>query len=210
MMVQGGITLSAYYEDKLLITNTRDFYYCSVCGYTMTGESFKGKNNPEYRNKQHEDRFGFSCSNKQLQKVTFGHIFVTDVVKLHISTHLDYAHAVTVLYSLLEGLSHSLQVEREDINGIVAYSDLSTGIDLILFDSVPGGAGHVSRLMNEQDFLCVLNASLEILKQPCCSSDSTCSKCLQNYWNQDYHDMMKKKYAIDFLEEILNNPEVEE
>ncbi|WP_276936874.1 DEAD/DEAH box helicase [Faecalibaculum rodentium] len=200
----GDIKLSAFYEDELLITNTRDFYYCPECGYTDAPESFKGKGKSGQKNKQHRDRFGRPCNNKKLMKTTFGHIFVTDVVKINIAVQLKYDRAITLLYAMLEGLAHSMQIERDDINGIVVFSDSQSSLDLIFFDSVPGGAGHVTRLMNEKDFRKVLETALQIVKQPCCSNDSTCSRCLQNYWNQDYHDLMKKKYAVEFLEELLS------
>jgi len=33
--------------------------------------------------------------------------------------------------------------------------------------------------------------------------DSSCYACLRSYKNQKYHSILKRKYVIDFLSEIL-------
>ena len=34
--------------------------------------------------------------------------------------------------------------------------------------------------------------------------DSSCYSCLRSYKKQKYHDLLKRKYVIEFVEEILD------
>lgn len=54
-----------------------------------------------------------------------------------------------MLYALLEGASQFLNIERNDISGTIHYTKLDNNdweTNFILYDTVPGGAGHVRRI----------------------------------------------------------------
>jgi hypothetical protein len=35
--------------------------------------------------------------------------------------------------------------------------------------------------------------------------DTSCYSCLRNYYNQKYHDRLKRSYVVDFLREVLGS-----
>ena len=51
----------------------------------------------------------------------------------------------SVLYALLEGASDCLDISRDDIDGTL-YPKAGRKISLVLFDTVPGGAGGALRI----------------------------------------------------------------
>ena len=56
---------------------------------------------------------------------------------------------LSLLYATLEGVSEALGIRRQDLDGCLY--PFENKIALVLFDNVPGGAGHVKRLMEEQN-----------------------------------------------------------
>lgn len=47
--------------------------------------------------------------------------------------------------------------------------------------------------------------SLRKVEQKCCDENSSCHNCLRNYNNQSYHKLLKRKLAIEALQEIFDN-----
>ena len=106
--------------------------------------------------------------------------------------------------ALLEGISQEFNIERKDIDGIVVRNK-NNGYDLIIYDNVPGGAGHVKRIMDKRMLVETFELSLRKVEQKCCDEDSSCYNCLRNYNNQSYHKLLKRKLAIEALKEIFDN-----
>ena len=75
--------------------------------------------------------------------------------------------------------------------------------DILIYDNVPGGAGHVKRLINKKAVIIALNAAHDKVSQNCCDENTSCYNCLRNYYNQSVHSKLKRKYARDFIEELL-------
>lgn len=52
----------------------------------------------------------------------------------------------------------------------------------------------------------VFEYTLKLMKSCKCGGkdgDSSCYSCLRNYGNQKYHDLLKRKYVIDFIGQFL-------
>lgn len=203
-------------NDELVIINTSNFYVCHTCGYTKVDKKFT---NEKFiiDKENHGNPYGKTCVNNKLYRRTLGHKFKTDVAYMSLNRYLDKEKALSIVYALLEGISQFLGIERNDISGTLHYNKLDTGVwetNFILFDTVPGGAGHVRRIgrANDIQFINMLKKSLDIVKQCNCgensNGDSACYSCLCNYYNQKHHDIIKRRYAIDFFEEILNKDQV--
>ena len=109
----------------------------------------------------------------------------------------------SVLYALLEGASETLGIRREDLDGTLNFIVGVKNPSLILFDDVPGGAGHVKRLVNHLPE--VLAAALERVSQECCGPETSCTECLRNFRNQPFHDELKRGLAKRHLEKILKD-----
>ena len=68
------------------------------------------------------------------------------------------------------------------------------------------GAGHVRRLDNEKTMEGVLLETARFMDQCDCGGEdkgSSCYTCLRGYYNQNYHDRLKRSYVIDFINELF-------
>lgn len=204
------INIKSTSNDELIVINTSNFYVCESCGYSKVDE--KCTEDFTINKENHKNPYGNNCSTKKLVRRTLGHNFKTDVADISVTGYLEKDKALSILYSLLEGVSQYLGIERNDISGCLHYNKVDTGdweTNFILFDTVPGGAGHVRRIgeSNSEQLKSILNKSLDIVKQCNCGEDSggesACYSCLCNYYNQKHHDIIKRKYAIEFFEELL-------
>ena len=176
-----GILHAEYSSNaELLIVNRSYFYICPKCGY---GEIVKGNNVIPKIFRQHKNHRQYNCPNEELELIKLGHRFQTDVVRLNIVSlkveEKGYSKALSFLYALLEGISAGLEIERKDIDGIIELNCKKNSYDILLFDNVPGGAGHVKRLLNRDAIIKSLEHSLHKVSQNCCDEDTSCYNCLR-------------------------------
>lgn len=212
IIFNGKVTVQAVKKDTLAVINDNageGFYYCDKCGYAVRRKNLTGKH-------KHYTSRGKECSNENLRRASLGYTFKTDAVHLSFLPQAQESpdFSMNAIYTtgcaILEGMSHTLQIDRHDINAIVigkhtAGQQLS--YELLLFDDVPGGAGYVSRLLNIRTLSAILQSALKIVSQDCCDEETSCNKCLRNYYNQDWHPKMKRKYARDILNWLLKGTE---
>lgn len=192
--------------DSLLVLNESSFYVCHSCGYT---ELLPKENKPYFENKNnHKNSSGYSCNNKILRRRALGHEFQTDVIMLKFPEYLDSSDpdvAWTILYSLLEGLSHCLNIDRKELSGCIQYyrdeNSIGGNYAYVLFDNTPGGAGYVRQLENPQLIAKMIKAAYKVVNS--CNCGSACYSCLCNYYNQKQHDILNRNYAKRFYEELL-------
>ena len=151
---------------------------------------------------KHKNRFGSDCNITSLYSVHLGHDFITDVLELKLPRPANGKKVEntslyrSLLYAILEGAAMELGISRTEINGCIYYSENETNI--VLFDEVPGGAGHVKKIsMNIENTL--KQAKYKVSGVCGCGEDSSCYGCLQNYGNQSYHDTLRRGLALDYL-----------
>ncbi|MBQ7569024.1 DUF1998 domain-containing protein, partial [bacterium] len=142
-------------DDSMVILNTADFFVCGRCGYA---EPCSENNRDTVIAVKHNTPFGHSCcsaskskgrarNSERMERYSLGYRYTTDVFQLRFTQPcLDfYGQAMSVLYALLRGICSSLSIEERDINGSLDYT--TNGIyTLVLFDTMPGGSGHIKRL----------------------------------------------------------------
>ncbi|MBD3251213.1 DUF1998 domain-containing protein [Candidatus Uhrbacteria bacterium] len=76
-----------------------------------------------------------------------GHRFMTDVLELRTTLPPSgRTQTYSLLYALLDGASDALGISRTDIAGTIYPRGAGKSPSLVLYDNVPGGAGHVSRV----------------------------------------------------------------
>ncbi len=68
---------------------------------------------------------------------------------------------------------------------------------LVLFDNVPGGAGHVRRVA--QRLRDVAQAAWDRVARCECGAETSGYECLRNFYNQWCHDQLQRGPARDFL-----------
>lgn len=205
------VTVTTSKDDELAIINRSNFYICKTCGYAEEAPRDGAKVS---KRKEHYNARGKRCSNDYLFKSTLGHTFKTDVTKLTVNSYFDEGPAYSLLYTFLEGLSKFFEIERNDIDGCLYRTKAESGAwttTFILFDKVPGGAGNANRLGNlgEKQFRNYLNSCFSIVNDCDCGDNkdgnAACYSCLCNYRNQYYHEILKRKYAVDFISGMLGN-----
>lgn len=208
--IKDNIYVESTTDDQLLVLNKSTFYMCPICGYSEIDNDSKLTPN---MNKKHKTSRLFTCQNEILNRIHLGHMFKTDVARFRISelsTSEENAKArsLSFLYALLEGISNIFNIERTDIDGLVVLDENASHYDLIIYDNVPGGAGHVKRIVNEDAIKNSLLESKRKVSQKCCDENTSCYNCLRNYYNQSYHAILKRKYALDVIDKLLDSLDI--
>lgn len=175
------------------------FWVCFTCGAAFS-ERPKGK---------HKMPYGIECLSTLRGPLHFGHTFKTDVLCISFDEPkidaLNGSFWFSLLYAILEGASQALGIRRRDLDGCLYPSE--EGIMLILFDNVPGGAGHVKRIKDGQNLRDVLKSTLDRVRNCTCGLETSCYGCLRNYQNQFCHEKLKRGIVLEFLESNLENAE---
>ena len=203
------LSIESTRNDELITLNENPFYVCPQCGYTKIIKENKSLHfrKISIEKKQHSKRYNMNilCSNKSLTRTHLAHVFSTDVVKITINEYYDDEEALSFLYAFLDGISLAFNIERNDINGVYNYEKNNT--QFVIFDQVPGGAGHVKRIMTKEYILEALNSALTIVDKHCCEEDSSCYDCLRNYRNQAVHEKLRRGKAKNKIQSIIEKIE---
>ena len=207
VIINNIIKIETSVEDELLKLNRSGFYMCPECGYSEIDKRNMGT---PWMTKEHKNYRQFQCNNDKLERVNLGHLFKTDVARfsspvLSSSGRDAYAVALSFLYALLEGISSAFNIERRDIDGLIELNNERTRYDVLIYDNVPGGAGHIKRLLNENNMMEALWAAKKKVSQNCCDEDTSCYNCLRNYYNQKFHGIIKRKYAQAVIFDMIDS-----
>ncbi len=168
-----------------------------------------GKNVSKRNNKCDGAWNGQPCPGKIEMNSTFTLGFKQETDTLHLkfssTPHIvlpepdDMSFWLSLKYALLQGASHALQIERKDIDGVLfpeapEPSGQQWRQSIVLYDSVPGGAGHVKQIRDE--IVQVVAASLKIVN---CDCEKSCYRCLREYGNQWEHHLLDRGRVAEFL-----------
>jgi|BioPla2DNA2_1021312.scaffolds.fasta_scaffold11179_2 ATP-dependent helicase YprA (DUF1998 family) len=199
--------------DEMAILNESNFFVCETCGYTDLDDKVFANTKIQ----KHKNSSGYDCKNDRLIKYSIGYRFETDVLQLRFLNPdlIEWDVAYSILHGLLKGMCNVLNIEEDDISGCLRYFFNDTthraNYSLIFYDKTPGGAGHVRRVINENAIEEILRETLKIMQQCDCGGeygDTSCYSCLRNYYNQKYHDRLKRLYVVDFLKEVFGTHEL--
>ncbi|WP_079046307.1 DEAD/DEAH box helicase [Carbonactinospora thermoautotrophica] len=175
------------------------FWICDSCGY---GEPNRGRPPAHHDRLNREGRCG-----GRLEWVSLAHKYQTDLLQLSFSPTLTRVMSDTgwwsLLYALVEGACQALEISRDDIDGTL-HHDAAGKTVLVLHDTVPGGAGHVTRIADLLDI--VLRTALERVRDCECGLETSCYQCLRNYRNERHHDRLRRGAAAEFLRRCLGTP----
>lgn len=194
--------------EEMAVLNRSRFYVCEQCGYAFHNEKAFGR----YQKKKHKKASGHFCGNQMLRNYALAYRFETDILELQFrNPQVDsYDQALSLLYGILLGLSKSLSIEAKDVSGCLKwFRNPDTGLPgygFVLYDSTPGGAGHVKRLMDETVLQSVLTETLQSVSSCTCGGeamDTSCYSCLRNYYNQKHHELLQRKYVVAFLKTAI-------
>jgi hypothetical protein len=150
------------------------------------------------------------------QGLSFGgfdlaHSFYTDVAQIRVGRIVPLALATdgtaldreivcrTIIEALRKAAANLYQIPERELG--VTYRPLSSGLEIVLFDSVSGGAGYSERVVGG-DFEKLFREAIHVLT---CSKgcSASCSGCLRSFTNQRYWDDFRRIEALDWFEGVL-------
>lgn len=195
---------------KMVIVNNgggMGYSLCKRCGYIIQTKLNKNKKANDMK-VEHKTRLGKKCENTYLYNVHLGHDFITDVVEIKLplisAKYIQRSFWPSLLYAIMEGASIELGVARSEIGGCLYRADGvdSTNTSIILYDDVPGGAGHAKKISQHIRGVLV-NAKLKVAGSCGCGEDTSCYGCLRSFENQFYHEILQRGIAFEYLTELL-------
>lgn len=208
-------------NDSLMVKSVTNFYVCPLCGYAIAEDENIGEEKIENQmrdgalsvniTKPHESLYGpYNCNCHELVRRSLHHEFKTDVAKISFNCNTsDYNTMLSVMYAILNAMAKDLNIERRDIKACLSRKIVSgiSSFSIIIYDSVPGGAGHSRRLVTEDGKVLhnIFMSALETMKK--CNCEPSCYNCLRSYENQRIHDLLDRKLAIEFLEQFVGTVE---
>ena len=170
---------------------------CATCGAAATGG--KSVSHARY------------CTENGLQSEVrynaLGSAFVSDVLEL--SFLLNFARAVdsdtnqweSVMWALLAAASSMLEIPESEIGGTLYENKMQT-MSIMLYDNVPGGAGHARILFEDLESL--LERAYTVVDGHCgCGEDTCCYGCIASYYNQSKQASLSRGAAKSILESLL-------
>nr|WP_232542050.1 DEAD/DEAH box helicase [Nocardia bovistercoris] len=112
---------------------------------------------------------------------------------------------LSVLYALLEGASQALEISRDDIDGTLSWS-ADGHRSLVLFDTVPAGAGAAKQIATE--FRKVVETAAKRVNSCECGRETSCYGCLRTFRNERFHEKLSRDGAMAVFERlaVLDEP----
>ena len=224
--------VARYQEDgELLVINSgsggRGFAVCLNCGYSES-ELAIFKRGPEELPKSYEhhaplqfaptrnSRAWVDCRKKNgphdLRRQLLTARQVTDIAVIDIPqlVNADLAVATTLAHAFRLAGAQLLSLDSRELGSFVMPTDSGPHCGLVLFDSMPGGAGHVAELLElARGWIdCLTNILFinEAHHQRCITA---CLDCLLSYETQFDHDagLLARSAAWSFWNALRNGHE---
>ena len=205
-----------------MVKSVSNFYVCPLCGYAVAEDEGIGEKEVEKQMrdgalsvttaKAHESLYGqYNCNCHELVRRSLHHEFKTDVAKISFKCNTsDYNTMVSVMYAILNAMAKDLNIERRDIKACLSAKLINGILDLsiVIYDSVPGGAGHSRRLVTKEGKMLqsIFMSALKSMSE--CNCEPSCYNCLRSYENQKIHDLLDRRLAIEFLQQLVGKVEL--
>ena len=197
------IEITSIENGEIAILNSSSFFVCETCGcaYSEQETNLFGSTYTH----RHKSVYGYECKNQKMINRNLGYRFKTDAIIIDINTPMEYEEAYSVLQALILSIAQSLNIDNSEIAGCLQFEPILAGksYQFVLYDTTPGGAGHVRRVANKISLAKILqNAYYKAANCNCGGEekDSSCYNCLRTYQNQKHHDIIKRSYVIDNLD----------
>ncbi len=213
------LKIASINHGPMAVLNKQGFWVCPECGYAEEADDVGALFNESKKDKKnHLAPTGRTCSCHDLKRYSLGYMFKTDVVRIRINLPLlhiaegdvAFEEAYSLLQAIVLASSDVLDIDENEISGCLQQYYSSNGTfnySYILYDKTSGGAGHVKRLDNQATLYAVLEAAYERATRCTCGAkegDTSCYSCLRTYQNRKYHDIIKRKYVVEYLKILLD------
>ncbi|MCQ3807348.1 MAG: DEAD/DEAH box helicase [Acidimicrobiaceae bacterium] len=193
-------------QGRIVTINSKGYRFCQWCG---RGEEAGVQ---KHSKTEHDDlrRPGRKCAGR-MHFAQLGHEYLTDVLEIQFEGVLRSHYRDRAMNSLLSALLAAvpkLGINRDDVDGTLNSSGLDTPQAMVIFDSVPGGAGFSQRIRKRLPHL--FHAAHQLVSNCACQETSSCYGCLRNYHNQFFHDELSRGDAKALLDHMSIAAEFEE
>ena len=168
----------------------KGFYICLRCGRHLTGPS-----------KDHESPSNTKCT-APLSNMSLGYELETDIVRLDFPFGADEWQTYSLAYAVLLGAAETLDVPDRDLNVTITAGSTEDRAGIVMYDNVPGGAGLVAELDQEDTLASVLEHARARVAGGC-GCDLSCYGCLRSYRNQFAHPHLDRNQALSYLSGVL-------
>ena len=190
----GGALATKYASNaQLCVVNAGEraagFNVCMSCGAASTGTVTHRK----------------FCKNKRARRFnSLGTMFISDVLELTfdlgIGLYFEEDDWQSLLWALFAAAANLLEVPESEIGGTL-YSSISKKMSIMLYDDVPGGAGHAFQLSDMVEEL--IYKAYEIVSTCTCDEATCCYGCLCNYLNQTMQNRLSRGGAKRILDALF-------
>lgn len=171
----------------------RGFRVCGLCGWAEPAPLQVSKR--AAAKKHNRPGRPTECSGTP-QARQLGHEFLTDVVEVRLGAVHDDPALRSSLYAILEGAG-SIGIKRDEVDGTLHRWQAGSSSAIVIFDTVPGGAGHARRIRDE--LAAVVDAAVARMERCECGPETSCYGCLRSYGNQMWHEDLVRCAAADVL-----------
>lgn len=137
----------------------------------------------------------------------WAHLFHTDVLQIRCQGFPPVSEGsfwLTLATALTNAACELLSIDPKDLDSTYrSQSAADVEGELVIFDRVPGGAGHVEQIRGR--LLDVLKATVQRLREcrnPDCAADSSCYTCLRSHRNQFHWASLKRSAPLPWLERV--------
>ena len=132
---------------------------------------------------------------------SLAHTYETDILLLRLDAPGlgTTAQWHSLLYAVLEGAADGLEISRSDIDGVV-HSGADGRSGLVLFDTVPGGAGSVLRIASALEV--AIRTALRRVASCDCGLETSCYGCLRTARNERHHEELSRGAALAVLRSL--------
>ncbi len=176
------------------------FEVCLQCGFARVTPVLSNKRRKTDEKVESHERPGFNtgkCSSS-LKRRFLGHEYLTDTIEIQIPGLMNEEKAWSVLSAVL-GATHALGISPRDLEGTIrASGPRGSERALVIFDSVPGGAGYSRRLKEQLDLL--FEAAFHLVNNCHCGEETACYGCLKTYSNQGHHEVLSRESALSVFD----------
>lgn len=195
---EGGVSVRARAGTRATLAVVSDgfgdgFQLCQWCGWAEPNE--RGSR----RRKHHHPESGKDCDGP-LERISLGHRYQSDIAEFAFEgvpyRRDQEANWLSSLYAILEGASEALEISRDDIDGALSWS-ADHRRSIVLFDTVPGGAGAAKRIAENIER--VLHSALNRVLSCDCGEETSCYGCLRSYRNARFHEELSRGAALQLL-----------
>jgi len=200
-----GVTAGIRPDGKLFRANLgprgQGFRLCLRCGLAIP---FGGR-----LPREHRTPWGARCTGR-FDCVALAHVFDTDVMQIRFHGHdspsvYETPFWTTLTTALRNSGCELLHIDPADLD--TTYRSRSADDDrgeIVLYDRVPGGAGHVQRIRDHMRE--VLESTLNLLENcpnPECHTESSCYACLRSHRNQFTWPSLRRSAPVSFLRRVI-------